>query len=124
MEINQIPILTRRDLLPEYKNAPLRELMNTNSFHPLVRQKFYKFNIILFHDDNGDIFVIKNRYGRNSKEYLEYLLRENELLVDRYIDAEKFIINLSNKKWWHFGLRKKCRKYIEKIIRIHGDKKS
>jgi hypothetical protein len=125
MEINQIPILRSNDLQAEYKNASISDIIKDKPFVKIAKQKFHKFNLLLYIHDNGDVFIIKNRFGRDSKEYLEYLLRQNEILTDRYINAEKFILNLSNKKWWQiFNLRKKCRKYIQSIIKIHGDKKS
>lgn len=122
MEVDQIPILRREDLKPQYKDATIKTITKNTSvaFTPFIFQKMHRFNIILFIDNNGDIFILKNRYGRNSLQYMEWLFKQNEALTHRYIEAENFIRNLANNRWRIFGLKKKCRKFLKNAIRKHG----
>jgi len=119
MNIQEFPVLSREDLKPQYKNVSVEKIIggDSNPFIRLTSYKMHKFNIIFFIDDNGDIFIIKNRYGKNSKEYLDYLLKQLEIFTDRAINAEKFISNLSGSKWWQlFNVRKKCRRFVKRVL--------
>lgn len=119
MNIQEFPVLSREDLKPQYKDVSVEKIIggNFNPFISSISQKIHKFNIIFFIDNNGDIFVIKNRYGKNSKEYLDYLLKHLEINTNRMINAEKFISDLSKNNWWQlFNIRKKCKKFIGRVL--------
>jgi hypothetical protein len=123
MEINEFVVLDKQDLKSNYKNASVKSIIENpfNAFTYLSMSKMHKFNLIFFIDINGDVFVIKNRYGRNSKEYLESLMKQFEILNKRTINAETFIKNIS-KKWWRpFYMRKKCKEFIKNIVDMYGD---
>jgi len=123
MRIEEFAVLGREDLKQEYKNASINIIIENvyKTLIPLSKNKMHKFNIIFFIDNNGDVFVIKNRYGRNSKDYLESLHKQLEISQNKVINAETFIKNLSKKKWWQlFGVRKKCKKYINGVLNMYG----
>lgn len=123
MEIKDFAVLGREDIKPEYKDNPIKVIIESDTvpFIPMSARKLYKFNVVLFVDNNGDIFVIKNRYGRNSKEYLEYLLKKVEIFSNRTINAETFIKNLSKRGWWRpFYVRRKCNKFIRNVVNMYG----
>lgn len=113
MEINQVPILRREDLVAEYKNASINKILKNKPFNMMAKQKFHKFNLLLFIDDNGDVFIIKNRFGRDSKDYLENIMNLSEAAIKRYINAENFIMDVGKKWWWKFNLKKRCFKFLK-----------
>lgn len=99
--------------------TPFGQLMNLNAFKHEALRSMQKFNIVLFVETNGDIFVLKNRYGRDSQQYLGWLLEKNKQLTERYIAAEIFISELAQRKWRFLtalALRRLCQKYLDKVL--------
>lgn len=65
--MDKIITLNRQDLRNGLRDIPIEE-MTLDSFHTLDRNLIYSASIIAFIDD-GEVFIIKNRYG--SEGYLQ-----------------------------------------------------
>jgi hypothetical protein len=113
MERAEVLIVRREDLILGYANSPYHEI-KIDSFHVGVMNKIARYNIVLFIDHNGDIYILKNRYGSDSKQLLGWMLNKQEKLTQRYIEAETFISNLGKRRPL---LKRKCLKYINKALK-------
>lgn len=62
--MKQIIILNREDLYNDNIETPLEEI-NLASFR-ILSKHIYEAGMIVFQDDNEDVKILKNRYGRET----------------------------------------------------------
>ena len=73
-------------------------------------------------DENGQKKIVKNRYGNeDDRQSINRLVNKFELSVDRYIEAEKFLIFLSEMKWWNrLFLKIKINQYLKHVLKKYN----
>ena len=113
MERAEVLIVRREDMILGHAKYPYHDI-KIDSFQGGVMNKIARYNIVLFIDDNGDIYILKNRHGNDSKQLLGWMLDKQEKLTSRYMEAETFIANLGKRRPL---LKRKCLNYINKVLK-------
>ena len=118
MRVDEALILERTDLLVE-SNKKVIEDITHRDFELSTIKLTSKFHVVLFVDENGRTKIIKNRFGDESERFnFNQLLDKYELVNNRYIEAERFLVSLIKINWWkRLFIKRKIIQYIKSTVK-------
>ena len=122
MRYDEVLVLERKDLIVDHNKKVIEDITHRD-FELSTTKLTIKYNIVLFIDENGRTKIIKNRFGDEGERFnINQLMNKLELSVDRYIEAEKFLVFLSKMKIWNrLFLKEKITKYLVQILKKYKD---
>lgn len=116
MQIEEVLILDKSDL----KNGSDKFNTIFNIKHTAMRN-ISTHQLVLYRNEFHEYSVIKNRYGETTYEINRNNTKKNKIYHERYIAAEKFILELYKLNLWgRLFLKPKIKRFLKSNIKRYG----